>query len=358
VNKRESGKDELRIVAWELTCACNLRCIHCRAAACDMPSPDELTTEECYAVIDDIVSFARPIVILTGGEPLLRDDVFDIAAYGTRKGLRVVMATNGTLLDETTAQRCVDAGIKRISVSLDGVDAEVHDEFRQMPGAFEGSMRGIEAAKKMGLEFQINSSLTMQNLDQLPGLMPLAVDLGAVAHHIFMLVPVGRGENLKGVEIPPDKYEETLNWIYDQREKVPLQIKVTCAPQYYRILRQRAKAEGRTVTRQTDGLDAVTRGCLGGKAFCFISHSGQIQPCGYLELDCGNVRKEGLSVAWRKSKIFHDLRNPSAYEGKCGMCEYKAVCGGCRARAHAKTDNYLAEEPCCVYVPMPKRDES
>ncbi|MEW6355967.1 MAG: heme b synthase [Planctomycetota bacterium] len=355
MKERASAKDELRLVAWELTSACNLRCIHCRAAACDAPSPDELTTEECYAVINDIISFARPIVILTGGEPLLRSDVFNIASYGTQNGLRMVMATNGTLLDAPIARRCVKAGIKRISVSLDGCDAKVHDKFRRMPGAFEGSMHGIEAAKEAGLEFQINSSLTMQNLDQLPGLLRLAVELGAVAHHIFMLVPVGRGENLKGVEISAEKYEETLNWIYDQ--KVPLQIKVTCAPQYYRILRQRARAEGRKVTMETHGLDAVTRGCLGGKSFCFISHSGRIQPCGYLELDCGNVRKEGLSTAWRESKIFHDLRDLSAYKGKCGMCEYKAVCGGCRARAHAKTGDYLAEETCCVYVPKRKQDE-
>lgn len=339
------------MVAWEITRACNLRCIHCRAAACHTPSPDELSTEECFRLIEEIVSFATPILILTGGEPLLRPDVFDIAAHGTGKGLRVVMATNGTLLDEAAAARCVASGIRRISVSLDGVSPDVHDMFRQMPGAFDGSMKGIAAAKKAGLEFQINSSITMQNVDQLPGLLRMAVDLGAAAHHIFMLVPVGRGESLKGVEIPPQRYEEALHWFYDQRDKAPLQLKATCAPQYYRILRQRAVKEGRDVTQEAFGLDAVTRGCLGGKSFCFISHVGQVQPCGYLELNCGNVRKEGLSTIWRQSTIFRELRDLSRYEGKCGACEYRAVCGGCRARAYARTGNYLAEEPCCVYVP-------
>jgi len=349
-----NSPDELRLVAWEITRACNLRCIHCRAAACERRDPDELSTEECFGVIDDIVSFARPIIILTGGEPLLRPDVFDIASYGTERGLRMVMAPNGTLLDEPAAQRCIASGIQRISISIDGAAAQVHDDFRQMPGAFEGAMNGIRAAKAVGLEFQINTSLTMKNLAELPKVLAMAVELGAAAHHIFLLVPVGRGENLKGVEIPPDQYEETLNWIYDQREKVPLQIKVTCAPQYYRILRQRAKAEGKEVTPKTFGLDAMTRGCLGGKSFCFISHIGRIQPCGYLEVDCGNVRREGLSVAWKTSTIFHDLRDVSAYEGKCGACEYRAVCGGCRARAYARTGNYLSEEPCCVYVPKTK----
>lgn len=342
---------DLRLVAWEVTRTCNLRCIHCRAAAQDKPYPNELTTKECFSVIDQITAFAKPIIIVTGGEPLLRPDIFDIVQYGTGKGLRMVMAPNGTLLTEDVARRLKDCGVQRISISIDGATAEVHDDFRQMPGAFEGSMRGIRAATAVGLDFQINSSITAKNLGELPKILELAVELGAKGLHVFMLVPIGRGENLKGVEISPQQYEQTLQWLYDQRDKVPFPLKATCAPQYYRILRQRAQAEGKKVTPQTHGLDAVTRGCLAGQSFCFISHVGQIQPCGYLELDCGNVRREGIEKAWKESPIFHQLRDLKRYKGKCGICKYLRVCGGCRARAYAKTGDFLAEEPCCVYQP-------
>jgi heme b synthase len=261
----------------------------------------------------------------------------------------MTMAVNGVLLDETTAQKLVEHGIQRISVSIDGSTAATHDAFRNVPGAFKGAMRGIEAAKKANLPFQINTTITKFNLHEVPGILKLAVDVGAVAHHIFLLVPTGRGKDLEAQEIPPEEYERTLNWFYEQREIAPLQLKATCAPHYYRILRQRAAAEGKQVNFETYGMDAVTRGCLGGLAFCFISHVGALSPCGYLELDCGNVRKEGFRKAWEQSPIFNELRDFTKYEGKCGRCRYLKVCGGCRARAYARTGNYLAEEPYCIY---------
>lgn len=340
---------ELRLVAWEITRSCNLACIHCRASAERGPYPNELTTGECKSVLDEIASFSDPIIIFTGGEPLLRKDIFEILRHGQKLGLKMTMAVNGILLDEETARKLVDHGIQRISISLDGANAQTHDAFRQVAGAFEGAMRGIEAARKAGLPFQINSTVTKLNLSELPDLLALAVRVGAVAHHIFLLVPTGRGKELEEQEIPPEEYERTLNWFYEQREKVPIQLKATCAPHYYRILRQRAAEEGKEVNFETYGMDAVTRGCLGGVAFCFISHVGTLSPCGYLELDCGNVRREGFRRAWENSQIFRDLRDFSKYEGKCGRCRYLKVCGGCRARAYARTGNYLAEEPYCVY---------
>jgi heme b synthase len=342
-------KNELRLVAWEITRSCNLACIHCRASAERGPYPNELTTDECKKVLDDIASFASPIIIFTGGEPLLRPDIFEILAHGQKLGHMMAMAVNGLLLDDETAKKLVDHGVQRISISIDGATAETHDKFRNVPGAFEGAMNGIEAAKKAGLPFQINSTVTKINLEEIPDLLKLAVDIGAVAHHIFLLVPTGRGKELEEQEIPPEEYERTLNWFYDQREQVPIQLKATCAPHYYRILRQRSTEEGKEVTLETHGMDAMTRGCLGGTAFCFISHVGQLSPCGYLELDCGNVRTEGFRKAWEESKIFGELRDFKKYEGKCGGCRYLKVCGGCRARAYASTGNYLAEEPYCVY---------
>ena len=342
---------ELRMIAWETTRSCNLSCIHCRAAAEKGPYPGELDTAKAFSFLDTVASFSSPVIILTGGEPMLRNDIYELAAYGTKLGLRMVMATNGTLVDKESIKRMIDSGIQRISVSLDGANAETHDNFRQVKGSFANSLRALDFARDNGLEFQINTTITKLNLKEIPAILDLAVELGAVAHHIFLLVPTGRGKELEEQEIPATEYERTLNWFYDQREKVPLQLKATCAPHYLRILRQRSKAEGKKVTFKTHGLDAVTRGCLGGIGFCFVSHTGDVQPCGYLEAKAGNILETSFQKIWEESQVFTRLRDYDALEGKCGICEYKRVCGGCRARAFEATGNYMAEEPYCVYEP-------
>jgi len=343
--------NELRMIAWEVTRQCNLSCIHCRASAQEGLDPNELTTEECLRLLDDIASFSRPVIILTGGEPLLRKDVFQIARYGSDTGLRFVMAVNGTLVDEEMARKIQDAGIQRISVSIDGATPENHDRFRQVPGAFEGALQGIRSTKKVGLEFQINTTITRHNSQELAAILDLATDLGAAALHVFLLVPTGRGKELKDQQITAQEYEEILVWFYDQKERSPLHLKATCAPQFYRILRQKARKEGKNVTYQNFGLDATTRGCLGGVSFCFISNVGQVQPCGFLELSCGNIREHTLQQIWTNSQIFRDLRDFNNYGGRCGRCEYRKVCGGCRARAYEMSGDLLAEEPYCAYEP-------
>jgi heme b synthase len=341
----------LRMIAWEITRSCNLNCLHCRAASERGPYAGELNREESMRLIDQIASFSRPVVILTGGEPLLRTDVFDLARYGTERGLRMVIAPNGTLLDPDKAHLLKSAGIQRVSISLDGASAERHDTFRQVAGAFAGALRGIEILKKADLSFQINTTVTKRNFTELPEILNLAAHLGAVAHHIFLLVPTGRGRTLAGESLGADDYEKILHWFYDQRDKHPLQLKATCAPHYYRILRQRAKAEGKKISSESHGLDAMTRGCMGGIGFCFISHRGDVQPCGYLELISGNIRDQNLQDIWEHSSLFRRLRDFSAYKGKCGKCEYTQVCGGCRARAFETTGDFLAEEPLCAYQP-------
>jgi heme b synthase len=351
----QDKKNQLRLVAWETTRNCNLACVHCRASASMGPHEGELGTDEALRLLDQIAEVAKPIIILTGGEPLLRSDIFDIARYGTELGLRMVMALNGTLVTEKVARQLVESGIQRISVSLDGSSAETHDRFRQVKGAFESTLRGIELIKNAGLEFQINTTITKTNLDQIPAIQDLAVKLGAVAHHIFLLVPTGRGKYILDQAIDAAEYERTLNWFYDQRASTPLQLKATCAPHYYRILRQRAKEEGISVNFQTHGLDAVTRGCLGGIGFCFISHQGIVQPCGYLDLNCGDVRQSSFADIWNQSDIFLELRNYDKLKGKCGSCEYKRVCGGCRARAYEATGDFMREEPLCSYAPRSKK---
>lgn len=343
--------NELRMIAWEITRQCNLACIHCRASAEKGSYPNELKTDECLRLLDDIASFSKPVIILTGGEPLLREDIFHVARHGSEKGLRLVMAVNGTLVDEKMAQKMQDAGIQRISVSIDGATAESHDRFRQVPGAFEGALRGIRCAKKVGLEFQINTTITRHNSHELPAILDLTIGLGAAAHHVFLLVPTGRGKELIDQQVTAQEYEEILTWFYDQKEPSPLHLKATCAPQFYRILRQKAKKEGKNVTYENFGLDATTRGCLGGVSFCFISHLGQVQPCGYLELNCGSIRENTLEEIWANAEIFRDLRDFNSYKGRCGRCEYRKVCGGCRARAYEMSGDFLAEEPYCAYEP-------
>jgi AdoMet-dependent heme synthase len=342
---------ELRLVAWETTRNCNLSCVHCRASADRGPFAGELDTPAAFTLLDQIVAVGNPIVILTGGEPLLRPDIFEIAEYGTGKGLRMVMAPNGTLITEKTAGQMAKSGIRRISISLDGADRESHDAFRGINGAFEGAISGILQAKAAGIEFQINTTITKTNLKQIDQIQKLAIQLGAVAHHIFLLVPTGRGKYIVDQEISAREYEETLNWFYDQRDKTPLQLKATCAPHYYRILRQRAKIDGKSVTFNSHGLDAVTRGCLGGTGFCFISHQGIVQPCGFLDVNCGDVAQTSFFDIWSRSDVFQTLRNFDLLKGKCGQCGYKKVCGGCRARAFEAAGDFMAEEPLCMYQP-------
>jgi heme b synthase len=353
----------LRMIAWEVTRSCNLACVHCRASALCGPYAGELDTAGCKKLLDEIAAFSKPVIILTGGEPLLRPDIFEIADYGNQKGLRMVMATNGTLVTEEIARKLVDVGIMRVSISIDGLNAESHDKFRKVPGAFAGTMVGIEAMKKVGLEFQINTTITKANLDQIKGIFDLTVSLGAVAHHIFLLVPTGRGKDMADQEIAPADYEKTLNWFYEESLRAPIQLKATCAPHYFRIYHQRKGPEqeaAKPVVRDTGkdahrpgmgALHAMTRGCMGGSSFCFISHTGQVQPCGYLELDCGQTKEKGFEDIWTNSSVFNNLRDLNLYEGKCGRCEFTRVCGGCRARAFEITGNYLAEEPYCIYEP-------
>jgi heme b synthase len=352
---KKDGAPSLRLVAWETTRNCNLACVHCRASATTGPHRGELDTSEAFQLLDQIAEVAKPIIILTGGEPLLRDDIFDIAAYGTEKGLRMVMAPNGTLVTVEVAQKLIAAGIKRISISLDGASPQSHDSFRKVKGAFDGAVNAMRIAQKVGLEFQVNTTITKTNLDQIPKIQELAVKLGAVAHHIFLLVPTGRGKYIVDTEISAAEYEDTLNWFYDQRDKTPLDLKATCAPHYYRILRQRAAKEGKSVNFNSHGLDAVTRGCLGGIGFCFVSHRGDVQPCGFLTANCGNVRQSSFAEIWKDSDVFRALRDFDKLKGKCGPCEFKRVCGGCRARAYEATGDFLTEEPLCSYVPRPAK---
>lgn len=342
-----------RLIAWEITRSCNLSCQHCRAAAQHGPYENELSLDEVKRVLDNVASRYKPIIILTGGEPLLRPDLFEIIAHTVSLGLRPVLATCGTLLTVDLARRLKEAGIKRISVSIDGPDAASHDAFRGVPGAYEGAMRGLAAAREAGLPFQINTTVTRRNVDQIEPILHHAIELGAAAFHPFLLVPTGRGKDLQQDLLDSDEYEHVLNRIYEWSRVSPIPFKPTCAPHYYRIFRQREEDEGREVTVETHGMDAMSKGCMGGMGFAFISHVGVVQACGFLDLEAGDLRAANYDFCrvYEKSPLFTAFRNPLEYRGDCGVCSYWRYCGGCRARAYALTGDEMAQEPFCAFEP-------
>jgi heme b synthase len=367
LNEGSALKPKLQLVAWEITKSCNLFCAHCRASASGYIDY-ELSTEECYRLIDQILEVERPIMILTGGEPLMRRDVFQIAKYAVVHGLRVVMGTNGTLITEETAAKMKDIPVSRLGISLDFPVANLQDNFRGKAGAFEAVMAGIAKARQAGIEVQINCTLTKLNVAHLDRLLSLALEVGAVAFHPFLLVPTGRGKSLESVELSPQEYEQTLNWIYDKQLELGSKIffKPTDAPHYLRIVTQRQRQErnggNNTSSHQNYNIatrhhptNAITRGCLAGIGFCFISHRGKVKGCGYLDVEAGDVRKQSFSQIWADSFLFNRLRALSNIKGKCGVCEYQRICGGCRARAYEATGDYLEAEPHCIYEPMKGR---
>jgi heme b synthase len=314
---------------------------------------EELTPEEAERFVRSLPDLGRPILILTGGEPLMRRDVFSLARLATDIGLRVVLATNGTMIDETVAPEIATSGIKRVSISLDGPDASSHDRFRGVSGAFDRAVQGIENLKGAGVEFQINTTITKRNAHLIEEMTRLALDLDARALHIFLLVPTGRGKDLENEAISAADYERVLHEFYDLSKRTNLQMKATCAPHYYRIVAQKERGSKTAMGSESHGhgFSSMTRGCLGGTGFCFVSFKGEVCPCGYLPLVAGNIRTASLKEIWYNAPLFRDLRDLSLLKGKCGGCEFKMVCGGCRARAFNQSGDYLGEEPLCIYQP-------
>jgi AdoMet-dependent heme synthase len=387
-----------RLIFWEVTKGCNLRCIHCRATATELSSPTDLSTKIALDIIDQIAAAANPILVLSGGEPLFRSDIFQLAHYATDKGLRVALATNGTMVTKEVARMIVDSGVKRVSISLDGADATTHDTFRGIPGAFEAALYGFRNLKEVGMSVQINTTIARHNAHQLPQVLELAKTVGADALHTFLLVPVGCGVDIAAEQmVPPEEYERMLNWFYDRSLEGGIELKATCAPHYFRVVRQRRVADrhaaeaaakssptisthpdaigptdmlmpggtGVSLRPQSpppgnhtghpgghpDGMNAMTKGCLAGTGVCFISHEGEVFPCGYLPAIAGDLRHEKFADIWANAKVFNELRDSSNLKGKCGCCEFRNICLGCRARAYAATGDYLDEEPFCVYQP-------
>ena len=315
-SKPETPMRNPRIVAWEITRRCELKCRHCRGAARDCGYTGEFTTEECFKTIDALAAFSKPMIILTGGEPLMRDDIFDVAHYATEQGCRVVLATCGHLLTADVAAKLKAAGVMAISLSLDAATAEAHDEFRGIPGAYEKTIAAVDHLKAAGIPFQINTTVSKLNADDLPQILEQAIDLGAATMDFFFLVPTGRGSEISELALEPEARDQALEWIAAQTATAPIRVKTTCAPQYRQFVS-----------------DPSFRGCMGGRGFVFISHIGVLQTCGFLDLPCGGLRAADFDfeTLYKNSEVFQNMRtlNPFA---------------GCPARAYAACGNYMEAE--------------
>jgi radical SAM protein len=355
-DRRLAGLDFDRapfVIAWELTRACAYSCAHCRADAQPRRDPDELDTRQALALVDELAGFdPKPILVLTGGDPLMRRDVFKIAAHADRRGLRVALTPTATAL--TTADRMAEArgvGVRRVAFSLDAPDAALHDRFRGFSGSFERTLAGIEAATGAGLTLQVNTTVSLLNAHVLEKMVPLITGLSAVQWSVFFLVPTGRGRRLS--MLSPEGHERMIRWLDRSSEDFPFDLKITAAPQHRRIALERA--EGRRVAgagfRFADGLRRPAKGVNDGRGFMFISHRGEVMPSGFLPLSAGRVHDRSAVSLYREAPLFRDLRDPAALGGKCGRCEFREVCGGSRARAYAVSGDHLAEDPSCPYQP-------
>lgn len=346
-------------IAWEVTRACAFACVHCRADAQHRADPNELNTEESLRLIDRIKDFGNPILIFTGGDPMMRKDLFELIAYATQKGLRCSLTPTATALPTPERmQKAREAGIRRIALSLDAPTAVAHDAFRQVPGSWQRTINILRNAQSAGLSAQVNTTVSTYNVNLLADMVPFIQEVGAVQWSVFFLVPTGRAQ--MQWMISPEEHERVFHWLYDLSKTAPFDIKATAAPMYRRVAIERRIAEqgnSSPVTFQgagfqyADGLNRPTRGVNDGNGFLFISHIGEIQPSGFLPITAGNVRTDDVVEVYRHSKLFTELRNPDMIKGRCGICEYRDVCGGQRGRAYGITGDYLETDPACSYIP-------
>lgn len=368
---RRDVADRPFIVIWELTRACALVCAHCRADAQHHRDPLELTTEEGWALLDDLATYEppRPMVVLTGGDPFERTDLEDLVAHGTAAGLHISLAPSVTPL--LTGDRLVGlraAGTSAVSLSIDGAGSGTHDGFRGVPGVFERTLESARLVRAADLRLQVNTTVTADNVDELPRILDLVVDLEAMLWSVFFLVPTGRGQRLRSLDA--EAIEEVLHWLHEVGDRIA--VKATEAPQFRRIALQRAEAEDpdesfppgplRRRLREATGTVPVGSAAArrsprppldvnAGRGFAFVDHHGGVHPSGFLPLPAGSIRSTPFPEIYRDAELFRSLRDPDLLGGRCGRCEFRDRCGGSRSRAFAATGDPLAEDPGCSYLP-------
>lgn len=367
---RDFHKDPF-IVIWELTRACQLKCLHCRAEAQYRRDPRELTFEEGKQLIDQIYEMNNPMLVFTGGDPLMREDVFEIAKYAVEKGVRVSMTPSATPnVTKEAIKKAKEVGLARWAFSIDGPKSEVHDHFRGTTGSFDLTMERIKYLHELEIPIQINTVISRYNINYLDEMAQMVEELGCVLWSVFFLVPTGRGQ--VSDMISPAEHEKVFRWLYNLSKRVSFDIKTTAAQHYRRVVIQQKMREAKEQTAEInylsalteqgltgsiDGLGRAPKGVNDGNGFVFISHIGDVYPSGLLPVKAGNVREQPLADIYRDSPIFKSLRNPDEYKGKCGVCEFRHVCGGSRSRAYAMTGDYLESEPFCVYIPKALREK-
>jgi radical SAM protein with 4Fe4S-binding SPASM domain len=339
----------LKVISWNITRKCNLQCSHCylpaTRASNDVPqtgSSPELTTSEGLNVIDQIAGInSEVMLILSGGEPLLREDIFELAEYASGKGMMVVLGTNGLLITDERARTLKQKGVSGVSISLDSIHPHAHDGIRLIEGSWKSALNAIKTCQSSGLSVQINTVVTKNNYKEIPDLIRLSRDLGAKVYSPFFLVCTGRGEEI--TDITPDQYEHVLSTIVDLQEKQNgIMIRTRCAPTFRRILYD--KNPGSLMLKMDTGK------CMAGKYYCRISPEGDVTPCPYLPVVTGNVKDNSFRKLWENSRELLSLRSPF-YKGKCKLCEYQLICGGCRARAYSSFHDAMEEDPWCIYNP-------
>jgi AdoMet-dependent heme synthase len=359
------------IVIWEVTRACELKCVHCRADAQLNPDPRELTYEEGLNLIDEIYEMDNPMLVFTGGDCMLREDLFELADYAVKKGMRVSMTPSATSnVSKEKMQRAKEVGLSRWGFSLDAPTAEVHDKFRGTPGSFDLTIEKVKYLNELHMPLQINTVISRYNYHQLEDMAKLVADLKVVMWYIFFLVPTGRGQ----IDdcLTPVEHEKVFHWLYELSKTAPYDIKTTAAQHYRRVVLQQKMREHKIATGEihyedsittdyasmSDGIKRAPKGVNDGNGFAFITHIGDVVPSGLLPIKAGNVRETPLAEIYRHAKVFKDLRQPDHYKGKCGLCEYRYICGGSRSRTYALTGDYMESEPFCVYIPEVLRDKN
>lgn len=347
-------KTKVQAVSWNITRLCNLKCTHCYLPAGFVDTEEfpqgflretELTKSQCYRVIDEIAEInSNILLILTGGEPLLRPDILEISKYASDTGFLVVMGTNGVLLNDDVVEKMHQNGVTGAGLSIDSIQPTNHDKFRGMEGAWKATLNGVEALKRAKLDFLVQTSVTQWNYDEIPQIVEYAYQLGAKVLNLYFLVRTGRGKTV--MDITPTQYEKMLETMFQLQAQYSgkMLIAAKCAPHYKRVI-----YEQQSDSAFLQGYPSGTCPC--GIYYCRISPEGELTPCPYLPVSVGNLKEESFAKLWNDSEIFHDLRDRNRLEGKCGICEFKEVCGGCRARAYATTDNYLAADESCEYQP-------
>lgn len=340
------GIKKPRLIAIELTRHCRFHCPHCRADAGPSVSDSGLTAEQWKKILKSIAAFSKCVIIFTGGEPMERPDIYELISYARKIGLQPVLATCGYLIDTDSIKKLKDAGIIAISFSLDGASAQTHDAIRRSEGSFDAVIKAAELVRGAGLRFQINTTISKFNVDEINAIAQLAERIGAYCFNPFILVPTGRARQMQDYIFDPVEYEAVLNRLLDLKLSAQIEIRVTCGPQFARVVKQN-NAEKRV---------GAVNGCLGGGDFAFVSSEGDVQMCGFLQISAGNIVENNFNIKkiWQKSALLCQIRDRTAYTGKCRECDYRDICGGCRARAYATSGDYLGTDPVCEYKPGEK----